>query len=91
MADNYAVRHAPTLDATYAAADRLVSTNQRGYLSAVGCFTGDLEALRAIRRIPVRHRISGTHYEPGRAVVRRTMGRFSHAGEHQRPRRTIDA
>jgi transposase-like protein len=53
----YAVRDAPTLDAARAAADRFVNTNRRDYPAAVGCFTDDLDALLAIHRVPVRHRI----------------------------------
>jgi transposase-like protein len=57
LAHVYAVRDAPTLDAARAAADRVVNTYQRSYPSAVACFTDDLEALLAIHRVPVRHRI----------------------------------
>ena len=41
----YAVRDAPTLDATRAAADRFSNTFARDYPAAVACFTEDLEAL----------------------------------------------
>src|SRR5689334_4792625 len=57
MAHLYAVRDAPTLDAARAAADRVVNTYGREYPAAVACFTEDLEALLAIHRVPVRHRI----------------------------------
>jgi len=57
LAHVYSVRDAPTLDAARAAADRVVNTYQRQYPSAVACFTDDLEALLAIHRVPVRHRI----------------------------------
>ena len=57
LAHVYAVRDAPTLDAARAAADRVVNTYQREYPAAVGCFADDLEALLAIHRVPVRHRI----------------------------------
>jgi putative transposase len=57
LAHVYAVRDAPTLDAARAAADRFASTFAREYPAAVGCFTEDLEALLAIHRVPVRHRI----------------------------------
>ena len=57
LAHVYAVRDAPTLDAARAAADRVVNTYQRQYPAAVACFTDDLEALLAIHRVPVRHRI----------------------------------
>jgi transposase-like protein len=57
LAHVYAVRDAPTLDAARAAADRFVNTFSREYPAAVGCFTDDLDALLAIHRVPVRHRI----------------------------------
>jgi putative transposase len=57
MAHVYAVRDAPTLDAARVAADRLVNTYRREYPAAIACFTDDLDALLAIHRVPVRHRI----------------------------------
>ncbi|MGH3632155.1 MAG: IS256 family transposase, partial [Sciscionella sp.] len=57
LAHVYAVRDAPTLDAARAAADRLTNTYQRQYPAAVACFNDDLDALLAIHRVPVRHRI----------------------------------
>src|SRR5918998_577996 len=57
MAHLYAVRDAPTLDAARVAADRLVNTYRREYPAAVACFADDLDALLAIHRVPVRHRI----------------------------------
>jgi transposase-like protein len=57
LAHVYAVRDAPTLDAARAAADRFINTYGREYPAAVACFTDDLEALLAIHRVPVRHRI----------------------------------
>jgi transposase-like protein len=57
LAHLYAVRDAPTLDAARAAADRFINTYSREYPAAVACFTDDLEALLAIHRVPVRHRI----------------------------------
>jgi putative transposase len=57
MAHVYAVRDAPTLDSARAAADRLVNTYGRDYPAAMACFTDDLDALLAIHRVPVRHRI----------------------------------
>jgi putative transposase len=57
LAHVYAVRDAPTLDAARAAADRFINTYGREYPAAVACFTEDLEALLAIHRVPVRHRI----------------------------------
>jgi putative transposase len=53
----YAVRDAPTQDAARAAADRFAATFARDYPSAVACLQDDLEALLAIHRVPVRHRI----------------------------------
>jgi putative transposase len=57
MAHVYAVRDAPTLDAARASADRLVNSYQRAFPAAVACFEDDLDALLAIHRVPVRHRI----------------------------------
>jgi transposase-like protein len=57
MAHLYAVRDAPTIDAARAAADRFESTYGRQFPSAVTCFAEDREALLAIHRVPVRHRI----------------------------------
>ncbi len=57
LAHVYAVRDAPTLDAARAAADRFVGLFGREYPAAVACFQDDLEALLAIHRVPVRHRI----------------------------------
>jgi len=57
MAHLYAVRDAPTIDAARAAADRLENTYQSLYPAAIACFADDREALLAIHRLPVRHRI----------------------------------
>jgi len=57
MAHLYAVRDAPTLDAVRVAADRLINTYRREFPAAVACFEDDLDALLAILRVPVRHRI----------------------------------
>jgi putative transposase len=57
LAHVYAVRDAPTLDAARAAADRFINTHGREYPAAIACFTDDLDALLAIHRVPVRHRI----------------------------------
>jgi putative transposase len=57
MAHLYAVRDAPTLDAAHAAADRLANTFRRQFPAAVACLEDDMEALLAIHRVPVRHRI----------------------------------
>ena len=56
MAHVYAVRDAPTLDAR-AAADRVIAANRGAFAAAVACFADDLDALLAIHRVPVRHRI----------------------------------
>jgi putative transposase len=57
MAHVYAVRDAPTLDAARAAADRFSGTYRGHFPSAVACFEEDLEALLAVHRVPVRHRV----------------------------------
>src|SRR5437763_2845661 len=57
LAHIYAVRDAPTLDAARAAADRFENTYSREFPAAVACFADDREALLAIHRVPVRHRI----------------------------------
>jgi transposase-like protein len=57
LAHIYAVRDAPTLDAARAAADRFENTYAKAFPSAVACFKDDREALLAIHRVPVRHRI----------------------------------
>jgi len=57
MAHIYAVRDAPTLDAARAGADRFENTYAAEYPAAVTCFAEDREALLAIHRVPVRHRI----------------------------------
>ena len=57
LAHLYAVRDAPTLDAARAAADRFENTYSRAFPAAVACFHDDREALLAIHRVPVRHRI----------------------------------
>jgi transposase-like protein len=57
MAHLYAARDAPTLDAARAAADRFENTYRRDFPAAVACFAEDREALLAIHRVPVRHRI----------------------------------
>jgi transposase-like protein len=57
LAHVYAVRDAPTLDAARAAADRFINTHGREYPAAIACFTDDFDALLAIHRVPVRHRI----------------------------------
>ncbi len=57
MAHLYAIRDAPTLDAARAAADRFENTFVKRFPAAVACFADDREAMLAIHRVPVRHRI----------------------------------
>jgi Transposase, Mutator family len=57
LAHLHAVRDAPTLDAARAAAGRFTGAFGRDYPSAAACFQDDLDALLAIHRVPVRHRI----------------------------------
>jgi putative transposase len=57
MAHLYAIRDAPTLDAARACADRFENTYARAFPAAVTCFRDDRDALLAIHRVPVRHRI----------------------------------
>ena len=57
MAHLYAVRDAPTVDAARVAADRFENTYRRDFPAAVACFAEDREALLAVHRVPVRHRI----------------------------------
>ena len=57
MAHLYAVRDAPTLDAARAAADRFANAYRDRFPAAVACVEEDREALLAIHRVPVRHRI----------------------------------
>ncbi len=58
MAEIRAIRDAPTLDAARAQADRVINRYRREFPSAVACLEDDLEALLAVHRIPVRHRIN---------------------------------
>jgi len=57
MAHLWAVRDAPTLVAARVAADRFSHTYRDRFPAAVVCFEDDREALLAIHRVPVRHRI----------------------------------
>jgi putative transposase len=57
MAHLYATRDAPTLDAARSSADRFENTYAKAFPAAVACFRDDREALPAIHRVPVRHRI----------------------------------
>ena len=45
------------MDAARAAADRLRAAYRGAFPAAVACFADDLDALLAIHRVPVRHRI----------------------------------
>jgi putative transposase len=58
MAEIRAIRDAPTLDAARAQADRVINRYRREFPAAVACLSDDLEALLAIHRIPVRHRVN---------------------------------
>ena len=58
MAEIRAVRDAPTLEAARAQAERVVSTYGRAFPSAIAGLAEDLDALLAVHRLPVRHRIS---------------------------------
>jgi putative transposase len=57
LAEVRAVRDAATLDAARAQADRVVNRYRTEFPAAVACFIDDLEALLAVHRVPVRHRI----------------------------------
>jgi putative transposase len=57
LAHVYAVRGAPAMDAARAAADRFTGNFARDYPAAIACLQDDLDALLAIHRVPVRHRI----------------------------------
>jgi putative transposase len=57
MAHLYAIRDAPSLDAARAAADRFSNTYRARFPAAVACFEDDREALLAIHKVPVGHRI----------------------------------
>ncbi len=57
MAHLSTVRDAPTLDPARMAADRFSNTFEKRFPSAVACFDDGGEALLAIHRVPVRHRI----------------------------------
>lgn len=58
MAEIRAIRDAPTLDAARAQADRVINRYRREFPAAVACLEDDLEALLAVHRIPVRHRVN---------------------------------
>jgi transposase-like protein len=58
MAEIRAIRDAPTLDAARVQADRVINRYCREFPAAVACLEDDLEALLAVHRIPVRHRVN---------------------------------
>jgi putative transposase len=58
MAEIRAIRDAPTLDAARAQADRVINRYRREFPAAIRCLDDDLEALLAVHRIPVRHRVN---------------------------------
>ena len=58
LAEIRAIRDAPTLDAARAQADRVINRYRSQFPSAVKCLEEDLEALLAVHRIPVRHRVN---------------------------------
>lgn len=58
LAEIRAIRDAPTLDAARAQADRVVNQYRREFPAPIRCLEDDLEALLAIHRIPVRHRVN---------------------------------
>ncbi|HZD23731.1 MAG TPA: transposase, partial [Acidimicrobiia bacterium] len=58
MAEIRAIRDAPTLEAARAQANRVINRYQKKFPAAIACLEDDLEALLAIHRIPVRHRIN---------------------------------
>lgn len=58
MAEIRAIRDAPTLDAARAQTDRVINRYRKQFPAAIACLEDDLEALLAVHRIPVRHRIN---------------------------------
>jgi transposase-like protein len=58
LAEIRAIRDAATLDAARAQADRVINHYRREYPAAVACLEDDLDALLAVHRVPVRHRIN---------------------------------
>jgi transposase-like protein len=58
IAEIRAIRDAPTLDAARAQADRVINRYRREFPAAIRCLEDDLDALLAIHRIPVRHRVN---------------------------------
>ena len=58
LAEIRAIRDAPTLDAARAQADRVVNRYRREFPAAIRCLEDDLDALLAVHRIPVRHRVN---------------------------------
>ena len=58
LAEIRAIRDAATLDAARAQADRVLNRYRGEFPSAMACLEDDLEALLAVHRVPVRHRIN---------------------------------
>ena len=58
MAEVRAIRDAPTLDAARAQADRVINRYRGEFPAAVKCLEEDVEALLAVHRVPVRHRVN---------------------------------
>jgi putative transposase len=57
MAEVRAIRDAPNLEAARAQVHRVTTHFSRQFPSAIACLDDDLEALLAIHRLPVRHRL----------------------------------
>lgn len=57
MAEVRAIRDAPNLEAARAQTHRVRTRSAREFPSAVACLEEDLDALLAIHRLPVRHRL----------------------------------
>jgi len=58
IAEIRAIRDAPTLDAARAQADQVINRYRRELPAAIRCLEDDLDALLAVHRIPVRHRVN---------------------------------
>lgn len=57
MAEMRAIRDAPSPEAGRAQATRVANAHRREFPAAVACLEDDLDALLAIHKVPVRHRI----------------------------------
>lgn len=58
LAEIRTIRDAATLEAARAQADRVINRYRGEFPAAVACLEDDLEALLAVHRVPVRHRIN---------------------------------